>query len=47
MKDKLIEVKHIKKYFPVGRDAFLHAVDDVSFDIEKALSARVVPANPQ
>ena len=35
MKDKLIEVKHIKKYFPVGRDAFLHAVDDVSFDIEK------------
>ena len=35
MKNKLIEVKHIKKYFPVGKDAFLHAVDDVSFDINE------------
>lgn len=33
MENKLIEVKHIKKYFPVGKNAFLHAVDDVSFDI--------------
>ncbi len=35
MATKLVEVKHIKKYFPVGKDSFLHAVDDVSFEIEK------------
>lgn len=32
---KLVEVKHIKKYFPVGKNSYLHAVDDVSFDIYK------------
>ena len=38
MKDNpnLIEVKNIKKYFPVGKNAFLHAVDDVSFNIKRS-----------
>lgn len=31
---KLIEVKHLKKYFHVGKDKVLHAVDDVSFSID-------------
>ncbi|EQB90185.1 oligopeptide transport system ATP-binding protein [Clostridium punense] len=34
-KDVLIEVKNLKKYFQVGKDATLKAVDDVSFDIYK------------
>lgn len=34
-KDVLIEVKNLKKYFQVGKDATLKAVDDVSFDIFK------------
>lgn len=33
MGNKLIEVKHMKKYFLVGKNEFLHAVDDISFDI--------------
>ena len=32
--EKLIEVKNLKKYFKTNR-GFLHAVDDVSFSIEK------------
>lgn len=35
MKNKIIEVKHIKKYFPVGKNSYLHAVDDVSLDINE------------
>ena len=31
----LIEVKNLKKYFKVGKDATLKAVDDVSFFIRK------------
>ncbi|SKA83717.1 oligopeptide transport system ATP-binding protein [Clostridium sp. USBA 49] len=31
----LIEVKNLKKYFKVGKDAVLKAVDDVSFNIKK------------
>ncbi len=31
----LLEVKHLKKYFNVGRGRQLKAVDDVSFDIEE------------
>ena len=31
----LIEVKNLKKYFKVGRNAYLKAVDDVSFTIRK------------
>jgi len=34
-KEVLIEVKNLKKYFQVGKNATLKAVDDVSFDIFK------------
>ena len=35
-KEKLLEVRHLKKYFstPAGQ---LHAVDDVSFDIREGV----------
>lgn len=36
-----IEVKHLKKYFPV-KNGTLHAVDDVSFKIEKGKTMGVV-----
>lgn len=39
--DNLIEVKNLKKYFEV-RGGFLHAVDDVSFTIEKGKTIGVV-----
>lgn len=29
----LLEVSHLKQYFPVGRGKFVHAVDDISFTI--------------
>lgn len=32
-KEPLVQVKHLKKYFPVRRKGNLHAVDDVSFEI--------------
>ena len=40
-KEKLLEVRHLKKYFstPAGQ---LHAVDDVSFDIAKGETLGVV-----
>ena len=34
-KEVLIKVKNLKKYFVVGKNAILKAVDDVSFDIYK------------
>lgn len=34
-KEVLLSVKHLKKYFNVGKGAILKAVDDVSFDIYK------------
>ncbi|MFC7393085.1 ABC transporter ATP-binding protein [Scopulibacillus cellulosilyticus] len=34
-KEKLLEVKNLKRYFKVGPKAVLKAVDDVSFDIYK------------
>jgi oligopeptide transport system ATP-binding protein len=34
-KEKLIEIKNLKKYFSVGKGKLLKAVDDVSFDIYK------------
>ena len=42
-KEKLLEVKHLKKYFatPAGQ---LHAVDDVTFDIAKGETLGVVLA---
>ena len=33
--ENLIEVKNLKKYFKVGKNAILKAVDDVSFVIKK------------
>lgn len=33
--ENLIEVRNLKKYFKVGKDAVLKAVDDVSFDIKR------------
>lgn len=32
-KEILVEVNNLKKYFKVGRDAFVKAVDDISFNI--------------
>ena len=37
----LIEVQHLKKYFPTARGQ-LHAVDDVSFTIERGTTMGVV-----
>lgn len=34
-KKKLVEVKNLKKYFKVGKQEVLHAVDNISFDIFK------------
>lgn len=34
-KENLIEVKNLKKYFKVGKNAILKAVDNVSFNIKK------------
>lgn len=33
--EKILEVKHLKKYFQVGRNKVIKAVDDVSFDVYK------------
>ena len=35
IKEVLFSIEHLKKYFNVGRDAVLKAVDDVSFEIYK------------
>ena len=40
--NKLIEVKHLKKYFNVGKNKVLHAVDDVSFSIDKGQTLGLV-----
>ena len=37
----IVEVKHLKKYFPTPKGA-LHAVDDVSFKIEEGTTLGVV-----
>ncbi|GGH73784.1 peptide/nickel transport system ATP-binding protein [Pullulanibacillus pueri] len=34
-REKLVEVKHLKKHFTMGKRSVLKAVDDVSFDIYK------------
>ena len=41
MADKILEVKHLKKYFQTPR-GLLHAVDDVSFSIERGHTLGVV-----
>ena len=42
MGDVLLEVKHLKKYFPVGKKSKLHAVDDINFTIERGKTLGVV-----
>lgn len=34
-KEIILSVQHLKKYFPVGKEELLKAVDDISFDIYK------------
>ncbi|MBR0444690.1 MAG: ATP-binding cassette domain-containing protein, partial [Clostridia bacterium] len=41
MSDAILEVRHLKKYFTTPAGA-LHAVDDVSFTIEKGKTLGVV-----
>lgn len=41
-KKPLIEVKNLKKYFQVGSGKTLHAVDDVSFSLEKGQTLGLV-----
>ena len=41
MADNILEVKHLKKYFKTARGT-LHAVDDVSFTIEKGKTLGIV-----
>ena len=31
----ILETRNLKKYFKVGKDRLLHAVDDVSFKLEE------------
>lgn len=42
MAKHLLEVKGLKKYFKVGRNQILHAVDDVSFNIEQGKTLGLV-----
>ncbi len=39
---KILEVKDLKKYFKVGNNRYLHAVDDVSFSVEEGQTLGVV-----
>lgn len=41
-KEVILSVQHLKKYFEVGKNATLKAVDDVSFDIYKGETLGVV-----
>lgn len=41
-KDIILEVKNLKKYFPVGKNAVLKAVDNVSFSIERGKTLGLV-----
>lgn len=41
MEQPLLEVQHLKKYFPTGA-GLLHAVDDVSFTLEQGKTLGVV-----
>ena len=44
--EKLVEINHLKKYFKVGK-GFLHAVDDVSFYINKGETLGLVGESGQ
>lgn len=41
MSEKIMEIQHLKKYFPTKR-GLLHAVDDISFSIEKGKTMGLV-----
>ena len=41
MSDQILEVRNLKKYFPTKK-GMLHAVDDVSFSIEKGSTMGLV-----
>ena len=41
MSDRILEVKNLKKYFRTNRGT-LHAVDDISFSIERGRTLGVV-----
>lgn len=38
----ILEVQNLKKYFDVGKRRYLHAVDDVSFSVEKGKTIGIV-----
>lgn len=38
----ILEAKNLKKYFEVGKNKYLHAVDDVSFSIDEGQTIGVV-----
>lgn len=40
--EPLLELRHVKKYFPVSGGKMLHAVDDVSFSIPKGATLGLV-----
>lgn len=42
MGDVLLDVRHLKKYFPIESNVSLHAVDDVSFTIERGKTLGIV-----
>ena len=36
MKETILEVKHLKQYFPIRKNYIVKAVDDVSFELNNA-----------
>lgn len=42
MGEVLLDVRHLKKYFPIDKGVSLHAVDDVSFTIERGKTLGIV-----
>ena len=34
IEEPILQVKNLKKYFPMGKNQILKAVDDVSFEIQ-------------
>ena len=45
MADTLLQVRHLKKYFKTGH-GMLHAVDDISFDLERGKTLGLVEVSP-